>query len=143
MRPDWHETNTTNNEKYYPGMIEWGEDNKRRSRHDGVPGGAVELEGEDDVISAADLTDEATLGAQVAVENVVGGVLAQCHQVGCVFALRYLENKHTRIKDVSWLVQLHNPHSRLPVVDPWHCTDGSTPTSTFAVSSWQRIKRNV
>ena len=82
-------------------MIEWGEDNERRSGHDGVPGGAVELEGEDDVISAADLTDEATLGAQVAVEHVVGGVLAQCHQVGCVFALRYLENKQTRIKDVS------------------------------------------
>ena len=69
--------------------------NERRSGHDGIPGGAVELKGEDDVISAADLTDEATLGAQVTVEHVVGGGLAQCHQVGCVFALRYLEHKHT------------------------------------------------
>lgn len=49
---------------------------------DNIPGGAVELEGEDDVISVAYLTDEAALGAEVAEEHMVGGVLHQSHQVG-------------------------------------------------------------
>lgn len=40
-----------------------------------VPGGSVELEREDDVIGVADLTDEAALRAQVALEHVVGGEL--------------------------------------------------------------------
>lgn len=65
---------------------------------DNIPGGAVELEGEDDVIGVADLTNESTLSAQVAVEHVVGGILQQHHQVGCIFALCYLEkDKHTHI----------------------------------------------
>lgn len=59
--------------------------------YDHVPGGDVKLEGEDDVISVAYLTNEATLGAQVAVEHVVGGRLHQCDQVGCILALCYLE----------------------------------------------------
>lgn len=52
-----------------------------------IPGGGVELKGKDDVISVAYLTNEATLGAQVALEHVVGSVLQQCYQVGCILAL--------------------------------------------------------
>lgn len=55
-----------------------------------TPGGDVKLEGEDDVISVAYLTKEATLSAQVALEHVVGGVLHQFEQVSCIFALCYL-----------------------------------------------------
>lgn len=57
---------------------------------DNIPGGAFKLEGEDDVISVTYLTDEAALGAEVAEEHVVGGVLHQCHQVARILALRYL-----------------------------------------------------
>lgn len=38
-----------------------------------APDGGVKLEGEDDVVVVADLADEATLGAQVAVVDVLGG----------------------------------------------------------------------
>lgn len=58
-----------------------------------IPGGDVKLEGEDDVISVAYLTKEATLSAQVALEHVVGGVLHQFEQVSCIFALCYLEKQ--------------------------------------------------
>lgn len=50
-----------------------------------VPGGAFKLKGEDDVIGVTYLTNEAALGAQVAVEHVVGGVLRQRRQVVCIF----------------------------------------------------------
>lgn len=38
-----------------------------------IPDGGVKLEGEDDVVVVADLADEATLGAQVAVVDMLGG----------------------------------------------------------------------
>lgn len=60
---------------------------------DNIPGGAVKLEGEDDVLSVAYLADKATLRAQVAVEHVVGGVLQQCYQVGCILAVGDLQQK--------------------------------------------------
>lgn len=60
---------------------------------DDSPGGGVELKREDDVVSVAYLTNEAALGAQVAVGHVGGGVLRLRHQVVCVFALCDLQNK--------------------------------------------------
>lgn len=55
-----------------------------------TPGGAAELEGEDDVAGVADLTDESSLGAQIAVEHVTGGEIQQSEQEGSKLALRYL-----------------------------------------------------
>lgn len=46
-----------------------------KTTRDVSPGGAVELEGEDDVVGVADLADEAALRTQVTVEHVVGGDL--------------------------------------------------------------------
>lgn len=42
-----------------------------------IPDCGVELKGEDDVTVAADLADEAALGAEVAVVDVLGGELDQ------------------------------------------------------------------
>lgn len=85
--------------KVIVGMNESGEGGESRSQvtQDSVPGGDVKLEGEDDVISVAYLTNEAALSAEVAVEHVVGGILQQVDQVGCVFALGYLKKINIHI----------------------------------------------
>lgn len=58
-----------------------------------LPCGGVKLKGEDGVISVAYLANEAPLSAQVAVKHVVGSVVQQCDQVGCIVAFCYLEIK--------------------------------------------------
>lgn len=58
-----------------------------------LPGGGVKLEGEDDVVSVADLADEASLGAQVAVVHMVGRVFDQRVQVHRILALCYLKSQ--------------------------------------------------
>lgn len=61
-----------------------------------APGCDVKLEGEDDVVGVADLADETSLSAEVAVEDVVGGALQQCEQVGCILFLDNLfQVRHT------------------------------------------------
>lgn len=49
-----------------------------------APDRGVELEGEDDVVVVADLADEATLGTQVAVVDVLGGKSDEGVEEACV-----------------------------------------------------------
>lgn len=55
-----------------------------------IPDCGVKLKGEDDVMVVADLTDEATLGAQVAVVDVLGGKLDQALEESFIHSLRDL-----------------------------------------------------
>lgn len=55
-----------------------------------APGGSVKFKGEDDVAAVADLADEAALGAQVAVVDVVGSELEQRLQEGLKDTISYL-----------------------------------------------------
>lgn len=66
-----------------------------RAGQGGWPGGCVpdcgvKLKGEDDVLVAADLADEAALGAQVAVVDVLGGEFDQGLEESFVHPLRDL-----------------------------------------------------
>lgn len=49
-----------------------------------IPDRGVKLEGKDDVVVVADLADEATLGAQVAVVDVLGGESDEGVEEACV-----------------------------------------------------------
>ncbi len=62
-----------------------------------VPGGAVELEREDDAVSAADLTYEAPLGAKVTAVHVLGAKLNQRLQVRFVVSVCYLCARKTSL----------------------------------------------
>lgn len=63
-----------------------------------VPGGAVELEREDDVVDVADLTYEAPLGAKFTDVHVLGPKLNQRLQVRFVVPVCYLcAKKKTRL----------------------------------------------
>lgn len=62
-----------------------------------IPGGAVKLKGEDGVICMTYLANEATLCTQITLENMVGGKLQKCHQVGCKLTLCYLKKTKTHI----------------------------------------------
>lgn len=55
-----------------------------------IPDSGVKLKGEDDVMVVADLTDEATLGAQVTVVDVLGGELDQGLEETFIHSLRDL-----------------------------------------------------
>lgn len=72
-----------------------------------VPGGGVKLEGEDGVISVAYLANEATLHAQVTVKHVVGGIVQQCDQVGCILVICYLQKQNTRMVNTSGTANTH------------------------------------
>ena len=63
----------------------------RRRRH--LPGGSVKFEGKNDVAAVADLADEAALGAQVAVVDVMGSKLEQRLQEGLKDAVGYLRGR--------------------------------------------------
>lgn len=56
----------------------------------GLPGRAVKLKGEDDVICIADLTNEAPLGAKVTVVHVLRAELNQRLQVRFIMYICYL-----------------------------------------------------
>lgn len=55
-----------------------------------IPDCGVKLKGEDDVTVVADLTDEATLGTQVAVIDMLGGKFDQGLEESFIHALRDL-----------------------------------------------------
>lgn len=63
-----------------------------------VPGGAVELEREDDVVCVADLTYEAPLGAKFTAVHVLGPKLNQRLQVRFVVLVCYLCAKKNKNK---------------------------------------------
>lgn len=58
-----------------------------------IPCGCLKLEGEDGVIRVAYLTNVATLGAKVAAEHVIRGMLHQPAQKVYILALCYLTKK--------------------------------------------------
>lgn len=55
-----------------------------------IPDRGVKLEGEDDVVVVADLADEAALGAQVAVVDVLGCESDEGTEEACVDPVRNL-----------------------------------------------------
>lgn len=71
----------------------------------------VKLKGEDDVLVVADLTDEATLGTQVAMIDVLGGTFDQGLEEPFIHALRDL-------LEVSDTVLVGRLQEIIPVVEP-------------------------
>lgn len=76
-----------------------------------APDCGVKLKGEDDVLVAADLADEAALGAQVAVVDVLGGEFDQGLEESFVHPLRDL-------LEVSDAVLVRRLQQIIPVVEP-------------------------
>lgn len=60
-----------------------------------IPDCGVKLKGEDDVMVMADLTDEAALGAQVAVVDVLGGELNEGLEEAFIYPLCDLSRAYT------------------------------------------------
>lgn len=67
-----------------------------------IPGGAVELEGKEDVIRVAYLTNETSLCAQVAVQHVIRGLLHQGGQEVSILAICYLKHRANTRLQVCW-----------------------------------------
>lgn len=76
-----------------------------------TPDCGVKLKGEDDVMVMADLTDEAALGAQVAVVDVLGGELNEGLEEAFIYPL-------CDLLEVSNTVLVGRLQEIIPVVEP-------------------------
>lgn len=85
---------------------------RRRRRS---PGGSVKFKGKNDVAAVADLADEATLGAQVTVVDMMGSKLEQRLQEGLKDAVSYLQSRETSGTHGAYLpLGLHWAKSTVP-----------------------------